>query len=74
MAPAIERRLLQAAVAVACLVPLSTGGESVIRGATFLRGVPQPVPTISSGPVIGGRGAVSRMPGVPSGGVAIWMR
>lgn len=44
MPPAVERRLLQAAVAVACLVPLSTGGESVIRGAAFLRGVPRPVP------------------------------
>ncbi|MEH3107995.1 MAG: DUF4345 domain-containing protein [Sphingomonas fennica] len=44
MTPAVERRLLQAAVAIACLVPLATGGESVIRGAAFLRGVPQPVP------------------------------
>ncbi len=44
MTPAIERRLLQGAVAIACLVPLTTGGESVIRGAAYLRGVPRPVP------------------------------
>ena len=34
-----ERRLLQIAVAIACLVPLSTGGRSVLFGPGFLRGV-----------------------------------
>jgi hypothetical protein len=40
----IERRLLQAVVAAACLVPLTTGGSSILRGVAFLKGVPSPVP------------------------------
>jgi hypothetical protein len=40
----IERRLLQAVVAAACLVPLTTGGSSILRGVEFLKGVPSPVP------------------------------
>ena len=40
----IEKRLLQLAVAIACLVPLSTGGRSVLFGPGFLRGV-DAVPT-----------------------------
>ena len=32
----IERRLLQLAVAIACLVPLSVGGWSVLHGPYFL--------------------------------------
>lgn len=40
-----EKRLLQAVVALACLVPLVTGTESIVRGAAFLKGVPHPVPT-----------------------------
>ncbi len=32
----IERRLLQLAVAIACLVPLSVGGWSIIHGPHFL--------------------------------------
>ena len=39
-----ERRILQLVVALACLVPLVTGGESIVRGASFLKGVPMPVP------------------------------
>jgi hypothetical protein len=39
-----QRRLLQAAVAAACLVPLSTGTLSLIEGPAFLRGVEPPVP------------------------------
>jgi hypothetical protein len=39
MSPAAERRLLQAAVAIACLVPLSAGGAGVIEGPAMLRGV-----------------------------------
>ena len=36
MNPHIEKRLLQAIVAVACLVPLITGGWSILRGPGFL--------------------------------------
>jgi len=32
----IERRLLQFAVAIACLVPLSVGGWSIVHGPHFL--------------------------------------
>ena len=39
-----ERRLLQAATALACLVPLSMGGLSVLKSADVLRGVAQPLP------------------------------
>lgn len=43
MKPAAERRLLQAAVAVACLVPLTAGGAGVLQGAAMvLRGTPAP--------------------------------
>lgn len=35
----MEKRLLQIVVAIACLVPLSTGGRSVLFGPGFLRGV-----------------------------------
>lgn len=34
-----ERRLLQAVVALACLVPLLAGGSGVLRGAAFIKGV-----------------------------------
>ena len=33
-----ERRLLQAAVAFACLVPLTAGGAGVIEGAAMVKG------------------------------------
>ena len=36
MNPRIEKRLLQAIVAVACMVPLITGGWSILRGPDFL--------------------------------------
>ena len=39
-----ERRLLQAAVALACLVPLSAGGLGVIESADMLKGVARPLP------------------------------
>lgn len=39
----MERRLLQAMVALACLVPLSIGGEGVWRGPGFL-GHPPTIP------------------------------
>jgi len=41
---AVERRLLQAVVAIACLVPLSIGGTSVLHGPGFL-GHPPVIPT-----------------------------
>jgi hypothetical protein len=40
----IEVRLLQIVVAIACIVPLATGGEGIVRGAKMLRGTPVPVP------------------------------
>jgi hypothetical protein len=40
----IERRLLQAVVAVACFVPLSVGGQSILQGPGFL-GHPPVIPT-----------------------------
>jgi Domain of unknown function (DUF4345) len=39
-----ERRLLQAAMALACLVPLSVGTISLIESAAMLRGVDHPLP------------------------------
>lgn len=39
-----ERRLLQAATATACLVPLSMGFLSVLKSASILRGVTPPLP------------------------------
>lgn len=39
-----EKWLLQATVAIACLVPLWMGAESVVRGVTMLRGVTAPPP------------------------------
>lgn len=39
-----ERRLLQAATALACLVPLSMGLTSVLRSAEVLRGMEPPFP------------------------------
>jgi hypothetical protein len=44
MSPGLERRLLQATVAVACTVSLSMGGLSVIRSADVLRGMNPPFP------------------------------
>jgi hypothetical protein len=44
MTPAIERRLLQIAVAAASIVPLSMGTLSVLRSADVLRGVDHPLP------------------------------
>lgn len=42
--PAAERRALQLVVAIACLVPLSIGGWSVLHGPGFL-GHPPVIPT-----------------------------
>jgi hypothetical protein len=39
-----EKKLLQAATALACLVPLSMGAHSVIDGAGVIRGVSEPLP------------------------------
>lgn len=43
MTHATERRLLQLVVALACLVPLTIGGEGVLRGPGFL-GHPPVIP------------------------------
>jgi len=43
VSPRIEKRLLQAIVAVACLVPLITGGWSILHGPGFL-GHPPVIP------------------------------
>lgn len=43
MSPRIEKRLLQAIVAAACLVPLVTGGWSILQGPGFL-GHPPVIP------------------------------
>ena len=40
----IEKRLLQTVVAIACLVPLTVGGISVLHGPSFL-GHPPVIPT-----------------------------
>jgi len=40
---AVERRLLQVVVAVACFVPLSVGGQSILHGPGFL-GHPPVIP------------------------------
>jgi hypothetical protein len=37
MTPAIEKRVLQAVIAVACLVPFSAGATGVLRGAAWLQ-------------------------------------
>ncbi|HEY7810005.1 MAG TPA: DUF4345 domain-containing protein [Allosphingosinicella sp.] len=39
MRPATERRLLQAAILLACLVPLLAGGAGVARGPAMLSGI-----------------------------------
>ena len=38
----VERRLLQTAVAVACLVPLSAGAAGAVQGQQFIHGDPAP--------------------------------
>ncbi len=43
MTIATERRLLQVVVALACLVPLSVGGQSILHGPGFL-GHPPVIP------------------------------
>ena len=45
MRPEAERRLLQAATALACMVPLSAGLTGIIESAPMLKGVSAPVPT-----------------------------
>ncbi len=42
--PETERRLLQAAVALGCTVPLLAGGSGMISGPGFLKGVGDPSP------------------------------
>lgn len=40
----VERRLLQVAVGLACIVPLAMGGISIVQGAAVLKGVSAPLP------------------------------
>lgn len=40
----LERRLLQAAVALGCVVPFLAGGSGMVNGPTFLHGVGPAVP------------------------------
>ena len=44
MTTELERRLLQAATLLACLVPLSMGVTSVLNSAAVLKGVSHPLP------------------------------
>jgi hypothetical protein len=44
VSPHAEKRLLQAAVAIACVVPLSAGLDGVIESAAMLKNVPEPLP------------------------------
>jgi hypothetical protein len=67
-----ERRLLQGAVALACLVPLLAGSVGVIHGTAMLHGVTENVPPdldshfrYLSGLLLGiGLGFVSCIPGI----------
>ena len=43
MNASIERRLLQAAIAIASLVPILMGGFSLVEGPAVLRGIEAPV-------------------------------
>jgi len=43
MNPVIEKRLLQAVVGMACVVPLVTGGLSILRGPAWMAHAPMPV-------------------------------
>ena len=45
---ATERRLLQGAILIACMVPLSAGLAGVIDGPAMLRGVEVPPPDLDS--------------------------
>ena len=40
-----ERRMLQIAVAIACLVPFAAGLGGIVEGPGFVQGVSDPVPT-----------------------------
>jgi hypothetical protein len=40
----LERRLLQLAVGLACIVPLAAGGAGVLDSAAMLKGVSHPLP------------------------------
>ena len=42
MTPAFERRLLQTAIAIACLVPLAAGGAGVLASTAMVKGVGAP--------------------------------
>ena len=48
MTPTAERRLLQAAIAIACLVPLGIGGASVLFGPSAITTTLAPSPSFDS--------------------------
>lgn len=75
MAPPVEKRLLQAVVALACIIPLVTGGTGILNGPVWLHGVgPVPVDLDShfrymSGIFFGvGIGFASCVPGIETKG------
>jgi len=39
MTPRVEKRLLQVIVAIACLIPLKTGGDGMLFGPSWLKGM-----------------------------------
>lgn len=43
MSPDTERRLLQLATAIACVVPITMGVESILEGPSVIRGIAPPV-------------------------------
>ena len=45
MTPMHERRMLQMAVAIACLVPFGAGLGGIVQGPEFVKGVSDPIPT-----------------------------
>lgn len=44
MSPETERRLLQLATAIACVVPITMGVQSILEGPSVIRGIEPPVP------------------------------
>lgn len=48
MSPLMEKRLLQAIVGVACLIPLTYGGLGVLHGPRWLKGVGDVSPDLDS--------------------------
>ena len=79
ISPSIEKRVLQAVVAVACLVPISAGGHGILQGAQWLAHAPVATDLDShfryiSGIFFGvGLGFVSCIPGIEVKGARLRM-